>query len=427
MSRIANALGFSVVWSASPPPSPTFSVAPGGTAILARRPLELHELRIPSLERWRMQARLCTACIVDASKNKVVFASCYGFPLNHEERRANESLLESTLSELSEMICPAFLMGDMNDHPTTSNALAKASAMGMYRLSDDSPTTLNKQGAPATKLPIDHCFGNRVAMECGYKCKTDPTLVVSDHVPILLQLHMSHPHFQQVVWPKPQGKMGPVLNLVPWTSYPATFQQWQEDAAAWLQQSYGVSITPKGRLEKKLHEPPKPPRNLKFRRLLTLQKAAIELANYPKRSEQVMSLTRKIKAMGQYAWLNVLCDPPTLVEKVRACINGVFSSARKKSLKKWKSVAREWRTSDAAAFKFLRNPMPSRVVTIQKDDLVLTHPLDIESCLLESWGALENCPVETTVKALEALEQKYSFLLPTHEHAGTDISTGAHE
>ena len=88
MSRVAAAAGFSAVWSNSPPPSPTFSVSPGGCAIFVRAPLSAQEIRAPALERWVSEAGLCLAKVCDAGRNTWCFASCYGYPVSHQNRGA---------------------------------------------------------------------------------------------------------------------------------------------------------------------------------------------------------------------------------------------------------------------------------------------------------------------------------------------------
>ena len=59
MSRVASSLGFASVWSRSPPPTATFSAAPGGTAMFVREPLRLVEQKPHALHKWINDARLC--------------------------------------------------------------------------------------------------------------------------------------------------------------------------------------------------------------------------------------------------------------------------------------------------------------------------------------------------------------------------------
>ena len=170
-------------------------VSPGGTAILVRKPFSLEELRPPALERWRSEARICVARITDTSGMSVCFASCYGYPPSHQDRGANEAYIRDTLSFLGGLTYPSVLLGDLNDHPCSSNALAQSQIVSMYRISDDAPTTLTKEGELASKAPIDHCYINRRTFELAPVAKVDSTLRMSDHLPILLRLATSDPIF----------------------------------------------------------------------------------------------------------------------------------------------------------------------------------------------------------------------------------------
>ena len=277
LARVASSHRCSVVWSNSPPPSPTFSVAPGGCAIFVRSPLIMEELRPPALEKWRNEGRLCVARVTDSGRRTVCVVTCYGYPPSHQERRANEALLRDALAFTGELTCPTLLLGDLNDHPSTSHALAQASIFDMHRLTDDHPTTLAKDGALANKLPIDHCFANRRAFDCGVETKVDPTLRVSDHVPVLARIRARAPHFFVAEWSRPTKPLPPRTKLVPCLSAPIDFMSWQEAARQWLQQSHQHPITPKGDVKLRHYQgDPKIKKHLKFRRLLTLQRAVLE-------------------------------------------------------------------------------------------------------------------------------------------------------
>ena len=76
-----------------------------------------------------------------------------------------------------------------------------------------------------------------------------------------------------------------------------------------------------------------------------------------------------------------------------------------------------WCASQADVFKFLRNPVPSRSVTIEEGELVHVHPDEIEQALMRYWNCLETWTEQDYVRARGALEEHYSFLLPRIEHA----------
>ena len=64
LARRAMRLGITSVWSSPPPPSPTFSVAPGGTVVLAKSPFVAKEQPVPALQGWVSAARLCIARVL---------------------------------------------------------------------------------------------------------------------------------------------------------------------------------------------------------------------------------------------------------------------------------------------------------------------------------------------------------------------------
>ena len=217
MSRVASALGFSAVWSVSPPPSPTFAVSPGGTAIFAKQPLTLEQdlVRPPTLEKWFQEARVCIARVVDAGRMSLCVASCYGYPCSHPSRGTNEAYLRDIVSYMGGLMCPS-MCGDLNDHPSTSEALARMSILHMHRITDDAPTTLGKRGDLSQKLPLDHVLVNDACLELGVRAKCDPTLLVSDHVPVLMDVPMVIWDATRVVWAKPLKDLYPKVVNPPW-------------------------------------------------------------------------------------------------------------------------------------------------------------------------------------------------------------------
>ena len=138
------------------------------------------------------------------------------------------------------------MMGDLNDHPTTSCAMAQSHTVGMHRLTKENPTTLAKDGAIASKPPFDHCLVNQKALDLGMQVMVDATLRMSDHLPILLKSQIQHPVFWQTVWSKPTKPLPPKTCIAPWTALPLTFEQWQHAACDWLNRSYTTEVEPKG-------------------------------------------------------------------------------------------------------------------------------------------------------------------------------------
>ena len=342
LARVASTMGCAVVWSCSPPPSPTFAVAPGGCAIFVRAPLSLEEVRPPALEKWRSQARVCVARVSDSGGRSYCFASCYGFPPSHQDRSANEGYLRVTLVYLGALTCPSVLLGDLNDHPQTSNALAQAHLAGMYRLTNEDPTTLSKDGTLAAKIPIDHCYVNRLALDSGVQSKVDSTLRVTDHLPVLVHLETRLPHVLCAEWTKLEKKLLAKTVSVPWLARPLDFSQWQEAARAWLETAHAHPVCPKGVVSIKPYQKPKPPqKHLLFSCLLTLQRAVIEIERHGSSKEQELSLKRKMRALGYYRWLGMISRPTELRHAIAKKLDCVVHVRHRKIMNKWKLGAWE--------------------------------------------------------------------------------------
>ena len=423
MTRMSAALGFTCVWSSSPPPSPTFSVSPGGTALFVRDPLTCSEIRPPALERWNSQARLCVANVCGLGNLCVTIASCYGYPVSHEDRGLNEAYLRDVLSYLGRLTNPAVMIGDLNDHPSTSQALAGAHVMNMFRLTDDSPTTLSKQGHTSGRLPLDHCLANTSAASLPIRAKVDSTLVLSDHLPILLDAPRSLPDFLCIRWSRPPRVLKPKTVHVEWIPTPCDYSCWQEAARQWLEHSHQQWIEPKECYWYERYAPSPPARHVTFRRLLTLQKAVVELHEHYKTASQEKSIVRKLRALGLTRLEPLLHRPAELRGKVQEMVQAYMHKHHRAALKKWKKTAKSWKLSDAPVFAFLRNRTPVKVVGIaQPEEGPVTHPWQVQLSLMNYWSSLENWTQQEQEGALEILEDRYSMFLPNqpcdlHLHA----------
>ena len=121
-------------------------------------------------------------------------------------------------------------MGDLNDHLHTSRTLASVAALNVYRVSDNSPTTLDKRGVLTKRGSIDHCYINSRALDCPTHVRVEPSIVSSDHVPIILDLAFQQLSFAQAGWPKPVKNISPTRINVP-------YMQWHVAAKMWLSEA----------------------------------------------------------------------------------------------------------------------------------------------------------------------------------------------
>ena len=145
-------------------------------------------------------------------------------------------------------------------------------------------------------------------------------------------------------------------------------------------------IGKKGTMHFEVKPPPQPPRNVHFRRLLTLLKAVLEMVRYGPKESLSRSVRRKIVALKKTMWLELLHLPESLCVTVKNHVARHMRDHHRKTLRGWKEKARQWKISDSAAYHFLRNPAPTGVAALKSGDDVASHPWDIQSLLFDHWG-----------------------------------------
>ena len=162
---------------------------------------------------------------MDTTVERVVIASCYRYPKGHHDRAANEDFIDAVMAWSCSLTAPSIVVGDMNDHPSTSLAMMRATALGMQRLNDNASTTLTKDGAISNRLSLDHRFANTHAWNLGIRVKVDHALRISDHLPMILDYPCVGPTFLQVVWPSVSDPLGPKRRQGDWTARPHTYEE----------------------------------------------------------------------------------------------------------------------------------------------------------------------------------------------------------
>ena len=80
-----------------PPPSPTFHVAPGGVAIIAKEPWVVRSLKVPTLQKWVTTARLALATLLGPDAPNIILVTVYGYPEGHEFSGLNEEMLRDPI------------------------------------------------------------------------------------------------------------------------------------------------------------------------------------------------------------------------------------------------------------------------------------------------------------------------------------------
>ena len=126
LARIAASHNCSCLWSVVPPPSPTFSVSPGGIMIMARQPWQVRHFAIPALRKWEMLSRMVSGLVMGPSQEKLHVVALYGFAEGHLLRKNNEGMIQDALASLSSLTSPSLLAGDFNITRAASTSLSSA-------------------------------------------------------------------------------------------------------------------------------------------------------------------------------------------------------------------------------------------------------------------------------------------------------------
>ena len=87
--------------------------------------------------------------------------------------------------------------------------------------------------------------------------------------------------------------------------------------------------------------------------------------------------------LGKTHWVQWFDEPMRLSKQIERALNAHIHSHHRKVLKEWKAKAALWCASNADVFRFLKNPLPTRSVTIEEGDLTHVHPENIESALVK--------------------------------------------
>ena len=377
---------------------------------------------LPALERWRLRARVCACQIVDSVGASFVVISAYGIPPGHVERRANEDFVRDLLVALLSLKCPASLCGDLNDTIKESPSLSLATALGVFHLNPCGASTKKKRST-SMKEAIDHVFANKPALDMGPKVVFEPGIDLFDHIPLRLSVRLMQPDFEVVKWPSvPRNLPKQVCTKVPWSAEPQTFQEWQVATTQWLRESTEDNIPDKSHWSVTKFRCPSPQPDRLFCRLMRISRAVVEITRFGSNQKKVDSLRRKVMAIKRKSWISLTDHPAVLATEVSEAIRTYLNRHYSKALRVWKEMASQWGTSDASLYRYLRNPDPGKVLAVQSDDGVLTHPQAIQSELFRYWGAIESWQGEDLDAVLNVFDDKYSFLLP---HSPFDLVDAA--
>ena len=127
------------------------------------------------------------------------------------------------------------------------------------------------------------------------------------------------------------------------------------------------------------------------------------------------SIARKIRSLRMNRLLPLLENPNMLLEEAQNKVNCMIRQHHRRRMRDWKAKARLWKISEPAVYSYLKNQFPAKLSAIVDGEDVLTHPWDIQATLMCFWQGIESWTDHQRNHALEALEDKYSLLLPKVE------------
>ena len=245
IARRAYSLGFSCAFSHSPPASPTFATSPGGTCILALRHLGLRKLHPELLSHWEAKGRV--VCGVLATVPELIVACVYGFPQSHVDYHANDAMFAQIFSWASLQTCAVMLMGDWNQSISSCATLALSSQWGLFRLNDNTPSTMTKKHVPASSLPIDHAFANRQALDAACTMGVRQDIWVSDHYPLWwgkshLSLFLLLPSRLVLASSVLSSPLSSFLGSALVSYLPNNLTEWNHAAQCWISSAFGIPV-----------------------------------------------------------------------------------------------------------------------------------------------------------------------------------------
>ena len=108
----------------------------------------------------------------------------YGFAASHPLNRLNDVMLRQVFTWISGQTMPVILGGDLNVTFGTSEPLALAQSIGLWRITSDEPTTKAKTTGLPSGPPLDHVLCNNKMLDLQVKAWVAYAIPISDHYPI---------------------------------------------------------------------------------------------------------------------------------------------------------------------------------------------------------------------------------------------------
>ena len=414
IARVARASGYDALFGNPPPPSPTFSVSPGGLAVFSLLPITLRRVHPPELKRWTDEGR---AMIVDAIEGErhIVIVAVYGYAISHKDHAANDDLLSDCLAWSGRQNVCVMLTGDLNETIHSSHVLNSAHELGMRRISPDSPSTAGKNTATSKALPIDHAFVNKALWESVVSSVFRYDLPLADHFPLVCSLLSSSSPISAWTWPSPPRHLpNQIVNPdLPFRVGARTFAEWSEEARKRIQDSFGVSVPTK---LTRVASPVKPkPAHLphEYVRICKLVSAIkhVQKLSHPQ-PPQIRSLTRRLESFN-LEWDSTREALDDMLVQAARLLQTTCTNLHEAMMRKWRKKVRSWTIQGPEIHRYVKNDNPSRPLALVIDDHVTNHPELIIHELNTFWKSVEAWPDGCTdFQVWNDIEDRFVLFLP---------------
>ena len=399
-------------FSPPPPRGATFDVPPGGVAILAKKPLVLKHVPVPTLHRWESMGRLTVARLIMGDYN-IMIVAMYAYPPSHEDRASNEELYAQAFAWARGLRDPVLIAGDYNQGVHSSPILSLADVNGIYRISPELATTRSKKGGPSGNCAIDHAYCNHAFLDLSPLVQVDHTRWLSDHYPLTLTMKRMDRQVMSWRWPKPM-KWSRTLEPPPreWMCEPKTYTEWAQYTVQWLSEKHVCAPQSKLHVHTDMLESDSKRVDIRYMRILAAQKCLAKAQSlHPTPPELVAKLVRQFKALGLA--YSAVWEEDTQV--LHSALTHVLDELQGEALKKWRAKAHSWHSQAPELYRYLKNNPPSKCVALVNESGEWTsHPTGVFHELDKFWSAVESWPSEQArLHALNCVEDVYSVFLPT--------------
>ena len=251
-------------------------------------------------------------------------------------RDTNEAMLCQLGRWIARLTVPSLLGGDINVQPGRSEFLSLLHTHDLWRVNDDKPTTMTKQGQIGDNMPVDHLIINARALDLGVSVSPRYDICVSDHFPLVGDLSLTslmHPRLWK--WPALMKTDGNPKTSIPWSFAGTTYTEWADYATSWIAESYEAPRVSKLNPVSSHTLSVNPPQEQTFDRFRKVTRLQDELLNNP--SEHVKRKTDRVLAQ-----LKIIVDEDNALSDIKRAMTSYLQHTHDEAIKDWKAKVRGW-------------------------------------------------------------------------------------